>query len=113
MTPTEFAAICDVSLKMWRTTLRGSVRDFDEYRSRVLEAAVFNAGGETIRALCMSALRDMRRELERDAEVRAHLAFEAQRPATHDALPADFVVPHRTWGGRRDGAGRPKKKQAA
>jgi hypothetical protein len=112
VTPTEFACICDIAKKMWGTTLRGGLTDFAEYQSRVLEATLAN-DGQTIGSLCRSAMRDMRRERDKDAEIVAHLSFEAQRPQTADVLPATFEVPFKRWGGARVGAGRKPKKKAA
>lgn len=113
MTGAEYEAIKTKCSHAWRTELRGGLvdADFDDFVQNVAIAVWQGAKpGIAIR----NALRDMRRVEEREAAVKAQVAFEL-----YGELPAHFEVPHGTWGGarpnsggRRLGAGRPKKSAA-
>lgn len=111
----EFDAAKKRCKSLWRTTMRGGLTDFDEFFSRVLFVAWQSpppdgVSFEThIGTIGKHAITNMQREAKRDADIAAHLAFEAQRPATGDVLPASFEVPYERRGGARPGAGRPRK----
>jgi hypothetical protein len=99
--------------KMWQTPKRGGLNDFEEFFSRVL-LRLHEEPTRMLRHICLNVLRDMNRDLKRDAELAADLSFQSQRPSTGDVLPADFQVPTpKQHGGARKGAGRPRKKPEA
>lgn len=125
MTREQFTGICNYCAKIWHTEKRGALWDYTEFQSRVLLATVETPERKLSR-ICLDTLVSLRRRAQRDVDIAALLAFEAQRHTIGDVLPSNFEVPMKTHGGARpnsggarkgsggarQGAGRPRKQAA-